>query len=470
MDKEYCEKLKDLFLLMDIRNKPTLSAEEEQRKKELEDLFNYYSFCSRQLSDYYHLQKPSQIKFNFSNIVPRFMQLLRESVLTHQWHHALRIVLALTREAKGTENTESTLWKIGLSCLYQHGEKSSRLVEQFVKQVVLLKKLAVVEVMLDYLLYLLMQSNYEDAKNLILDLKQSTMFPSQLTNDRRCMAHTLFFAYEGIVLYAEWKLATYKLDEEDNDSDIFYQKMSQGASVKIAETLAESATELLIKIKDKPGVWDICITKLVEIYEYYGNIEEARTLLHSYRDRNVTNPNAHRYLYQFENKLGENEEIQLACLKKIVQLDPCNPMCLELYTLTKNDPESVVYLFDYLDYDHCCENETVWELLSLRLQEMNHSQLNVVRDCWSTRSDWWPVVRLSKRKKTQSFSHSLKRHKKIVFKILSNLDCDLDNSARDPDLEEETLNYRSSIEHKKRKFSHIDAHFDGFSPSKRAKT
>lgn len=41
--------------------------------------------------------------------------------------------------------------------------------------------------------------------------------------------------------------------------------LSQGNSGQSARTIADSAKEYLIKVKDVPGVWDIFVTRLVEV-------------------------------------------------------------------------------------------------------------------------------------------------------------------------------------------------------------
>ena len=42
------------------------------------------------------------------------------------------------------------------------------------------------------------------------------------------------------------------------------------------------------------GVWDVFITKQVELLQYYDNNDEARRLLKMYKEKNPDNPNAHR--------------------------------------------------------------------------------------------------------------------------------------------------------------------------------
>lgn len=51
------------------------------------------------------------------------------------------------------------------------------------------------------------------------------------------------------------------------------------------------------------------------MYEYYDEIEEGRSILVSYRERNCRNPNAHRYLYEFECSHDGEKTVQLECLQ-----------------------------------------------------------------------------------------------------------------------------------------------------------
>ncbi|KAK0058384.1 TATA box-binding protein-associated factor RNA polymerase I subunit A [Biomphalaria pfeifferi] len=390
--KDTSKKLKDIFLLLVPENDCPLSEEDQIRKKELVEFFEHLNIYSRRLNDYFHCTSTN----NFYELVPRFLHLLRECLLTHQWQKALKLITALSNEARGQD---STMWKVGLACLFQDEERNSRLIQQFVNQVYILKGLAVVEVMLDYLLFLILKLNIEDAKGLVQELKLKTLFCSQLTNERRSMAHTLFFAYQGLVLYVEWKMVLMKIDDEEMEMDLISQKLSQGATANSARSIADRAVEYLITVKDLPGIWDIFISRIVEIYEYYGNTDEARKLLTSYRDRNASNPNAHFYLYKFEMNQDENPETRLDCLKQILRLDPSNELCLTLYNLLEEflEPKSVVYLFDFLDYEHCCHNEDVWEALADKLCQVNDNPLlaEIVREQWDIRRKWWPQTRLS---------------------------------------------------------------------------
>ncbi|CAG5122909.1 unnamed protein product [Candidula unifasciata] len=379
------DKLRSLFLLLDP-SVSSLSEAETEERNELMKRLEYFEICCKKQADYYRLRHQQGTKYNFSTILSRFLQLIRECVLSHQWPEALNLIQSLCYEVTGVD---CAIWKVGLACLFQDCEKNGRLVEQFVKQVCVLRSLTVVEVLLDYLLFILTQAQTADAMQLIKDLKENTQYANNLKNKKRMMAHTLFFAYQGLACYAEWKLAIFKVSQDNDDV-----RMNLGKNTDTAKAVAESALEYLSTVKDVPGVWDIFITRLVEIHEYYGKVETARSILVSYRERNPGNPNAHRYLYEFESRSGGDEFVLLQCLQDIIHLDPCNPLCLTLYHLKeKNDPGAVALLFDYIDYTHCSQNEQVWQVLADKLNNANSNNLeDVLKLCWETRRDWWPNV------------------------------------------------------------------------------
>ena len=49
-------------------------------------------------------------------------------------------------------------------------------------------------------------------------------------------------------------------------------------------------------VLEESGHWDVFVLKIVEMLDYYKERESAVQLLESYRDKNMDNPNAHRYL------------------------------------------------------------------------------------------------------------------------------------------------------------------------------
>ncbi|BFZ07054.1 hypothetical protein BsWGS_10092 [Bradybaena similaris] len=436
------EKLRSVFLLVDP-NESSLSEAEREKKKELMKRLEYFVICSRKLTEYYRLRNHRGTKCNFSDILSRFTQLLRESVLSHQWPEALNMIQSLCYELTGVN---SAIWKVGLACLYQDCKKNGRLVEQFVKQVCFLQSLTVVEVYLDYLLFLLTQTQTADAEQLIQDLKKNTPSAKYSKNKKRDMANALFFAYQGLAFYAEWKLAIFK---QSHDGDLGSEECqadntSSQLNIEAVKEIAKQAVQHLGSIKDTPGVWDIFITRLVEIHEYNGEVKDARGILESYRDRNPGNPNAHRYLYEFESRHGGNELVMLQCLQDILHLDPCNPLCLALYHLKeKTDAGAVSLLFDYLDYTHCSQHEEVWQVLADKIRHAQSLNLETaLKECWETRRDWWPNVIF------KDLDHSptempdpgtLLWNKRIVEEALLNLDEPLNKKRTIHFLEFESL-------------------------------
>ena len=50
------------------------------------------------------------------------------------------------------------------------------------------------------------------------------------------------------------------------------------------------------QLVENSGVWDIFISKQVELLQYYDKQDEARNILQRYKEKNPENPNAHRYV------------------------------------------------------------------------------------------------------------------------------------------------------------------------------
>ncbi|GFO13223.1 TATA-box-binding protein-associated factor RNA polymerase i subunit a-like [Plakobranchus ocellatus] len=383
-DIQSLRKLRELLLILD----PYKSKETERRNSNLLKLLKE---SSRKHSDYYHCQRPYSLGNPVRDIVPRFVELLRECVLTHQWDKALKLVESMSHEMT---SSDTTIWKIGTTCLLQMGEGKSTLLQQFVKQVSALRSIAVVEVLVEFLLHLFTQGKLMEAKDLALDLKKNTGYNVDMRDPKRQAAQTLFEAYQGLILYVEWKQAVYR--QETDDGQLLLDPSSQaGVPSSEPKLIADAAIDSLTVLKDKPGVWDIFLSRVVEMQAYYGAVEDARNILMTYASKNPKNPNSHRYLYELETKTNNRPEIREQHLKDLIKLDPCNPHCVDLYHLIdQREPSSIALLFDYLDYHHCKNDLNVLELLadSLEAVSTNPRLATEVKLCWETRSGWWPAT------------------------------------------------------------------------------
>ncbi|KAK3802660.1 hypothetical protein RRG08_001923 [Elysia crispata] len=421
------EKLRDLLHMLD----PSKSSETAEKTSSLLRLLRK---SSRRHADYYHCIRKWKSNSGPGDIIPHFVKWLRGCVLTHQWGKALKLVEAMSREMT---SADSTIWKVGTACLLQMGESKSELLQQFVKQVSTLRSISVVEVLVEFLLHLLTQGNLSEAKELKLDLRKNTKRIGSMKDPKRQVAQTLFEAYQGLILYAQWKQALLSQDQESLElsQDPVHQSSQFSVSVAEPRLLANAAIESLSTVQDKPGVWDIFISRVVEMQVFYGSVETARDLLTDYAYKNANNPNSHRYLYELETSTSNKLELREKYLKDLITLDPCNPLSVELYKIIgEKQPSSVSLLFDYLDYDHCSNDLTVLNLLALRLNDVSKNAMleRVVKDCWEIRSSWWPATVLkdafSKRSKiphaevqTSTNIWQIVDVKRKIYKILRNV-------------------------------------------------
>ncbi|XP_005091209.2 TATA box-binding protein-associated factor RNA polymerase I subunit A isoform X2 [Aplysia californica] len=403
---------------MDQRNVSKLPADDQQRKKEMLEFLELLRSFSKMSAVYHRRRQTHKLKADFRDFLPRFTHLLRECVVNHQWPQALQLIHALTTEHY---RADTSIYHVGMAALYQVQEDRTPMIDQFVKQVCRLRQVVSVEVYLDYLLYLINFGSLEEAKDLIQDMKRST-YTVQINTEKRREAQTLFYAYQGLVLYVEWKLMVSREQDQDLDEDVVSQMMSQGMSSQVARSTAESAMEYLVELKDKAGIFDVFVTSLVEMYNYYDI--DAREILETYRKNNPTNPNAHRYMFEFEASQAASAQTQIDYLKSLMQLDPSNQLALTLFDLMGPEcVEAVEVLFDYLDFDHCSNDLEAWSRLATALKQLpdNNELLTVVTKCWEMRKDWWPQVKFDIVGQDAANNKDLRKYQRRVKRALLEL-------------------------------------------------
>ncbi|RUS73236.1 hypothetical protein EGW08_018995 [Elysia chlorotica] len=422
------EKLRDLLLMLD----PTKASQTNER---VSSLLKLLRISSRRHADYYHRSSIWALYSGPGDVIPRFVGLLRECLLTHQWGKALKLVEAMSRDMT---SSDSTIWKVGTACLLQMGESKSRLLRQFVKQVATLRSISVVEVLVEFLLFLLTQGNLSEAQDLMLDLRQNSRHIGTTRDPKRKSAQSLFEAYQGLIMYAQWKQAVHAQQQDEFHLSQDLMSSQQSVSVSEPKLVADAAIESLSSVQDRPGVWDVFISRVVEMQTFYGNVEAARDLLTDYAAKNPNNPNSHLYLYKLETSTSNRPEFRKKYLKDLIRLDPCNPLAIELYNLTEEEQSSVSLLFDFLDFDHCSNNLAVLDLLALRLNSISQSATleREVKGCWDIRRSWWPSTVLKEARDKRSHSKTkpsdpdiqtatdksqIVKTKRNIYRILRNL-------------------------------------------------
>jgi len=422
------EQLKKIFDYIDPRKDSQLSPDAQKSRKDMTDYLAMLNICRQITGVYQHKSYPHLAKVGVRDIVQKFIHLLRECMVTHQWPEVLKLVQALIDE--NDQKANKAIYHAGMAGLLQVEEDGSSLVDQFVRQIYHLQKVIPIEVLFDYLLYLMHNGNLEKAKDLMQELKSNKLnnnLKKQLNTERRCHTHSLFYAYQGMILYFEWKQLIEKDDYDEGAASLsqssfleISQMMSQGMSSQVARATADNAVELMKDVMNLAGIWDVFISPVIEIYRYYDL--DGKEMLETYRDNNPLNPNAHRYLYEFQTLNGLPMEDQISSLQDLIRLDPSSPLALTLgQKLAETDPLRVAVIFDYLDFDHCCQDVEAWshlaDLLKQSLEENNVLVVHEIKKCWDLRKDWWPYTRFD----ADTDNLVLKKYIKKVKKMLKSL-------------------------------------------------
>ena len=75
-------------------------------------------------------------------------------------------------------------------------------------------------------------------------------------------------------------------------------KGSQRADVDLLKRQMDfhgkKALVFFVNLVEHCGVWDIFITRQVEMLKYYDMADEAKSILVKYKEKNPENPNSHR--------------------------------------------------------------------------------------------------------------------------------------------------------------------------------
>ncbi|XP_025103605.1 TATA box-binding protein-associated factor RNA polymerase I subunit A-like isoform X2 [Pomacea canaliculata] len=368
------------------------------------------------------------------HLVPCLVRLLRECLLTHSWSKVLQILDCLAYIPKGVD---WIVWKASLATMYTEPDTNNELIEQFFRQLYLLTEVDMLETVLEYIKFLITHGMIDEAGDVIKygnskDKERRRRIQTDLTTNQK----NLLTAYHGLLYYIEWHGAVNKADNHNFSQlsrscyDMMqHQEESTSVTAHLARNYALASFETLSK---KKGVWDIFLSKAVEIYEYYQDFEGAKCLLENYRKNNPNNPNSHRFLFEllqrnafcFEDDVIEEK---LSCLQSIANLDPANPLVLQLCDELQEskDVRVVDYLFDLLDYEVWREKLEGWKLLAQSLlicsmedckkQKAVKSHLS---RCWSTRKDWWPSYHFTFKTTSSAAQSDLLASKILIASVL----------------------------------------------------
>lgn len=360
----------------------------------------------------------------YTLLVPHLLQLLREFLLSHQWQEAVKVLHGLTREHK---NTATTIWKVGLELLYTNPETNARLVDQLINQLKWCSDLNAKEVLLEYAMFLLNQARPEDAALAFMNIPKHIGVKKEPTA-RSEYIDVLFEAYHGLVYYVEWLKVKSQMEHVQNTATDNIHLQSTPIMCNYEELMkkhCQKALNCFQCLKGRLGIWDIFVTKHLELLEYYSRYEECEDLLESYIQTNSDNPNAYRYLYWFYVKNDFSLDKRKEVLKTLARHVPSDPLVLDLCQLLIQGEENVTclgYLFDLLDYSVWQQEERPWKMLSevllLVLKTKRADMVDTVKTIWDIRSSWWPVYHFIPPHDMDTTSDYLLYHKSLCSLVL----------------------------------------------------
>ena len=128
------------------------------------------------------------------------------------------------------------------------------------------------------------------------DAREAFQFLVSNINNKRVKYNVAFRAYIGMFEYVLWKSDLPKAKNCEVHEENFRSSLEK-VSVEPMSYNAKRALESMRIVLYENGIWDCIILKMLEILDYYNNIDEAASVLETYRIKNMDNPNAHRYLY-----------------------------------------------------------------------------------------------------------------------------------------------------------------------------
>jgi hypothetical protein len=106
----------------------------------------------------------------------------------------------------------------------------------------------------------------------------------------------LLKAYLGLFEYTLWKSKQRKEKQSGVELE-FETSIANTMNTEKSKQIDYHGNKALGFFKDlveTDGLWDIFITRQVELLVWCGEIDEARRILERYREKNPENPNAHR--------------------------------------------------------------------------------------------------------------------------------------------------------------------------------
>ncbi|XP_062604766.1 TATA box-binding protein-associated factor RNA polymerase I subunit A-like [Saccostrea cucullata] len=348
---------------------------------------------------------------NYTVLVPHVLQLLRFCFLTRR---DVPTITLLNYFAEEPNKFIDIIWR-GVSELAFHDPSQYKpFLEQLVNQVKQLNKLNAKEVLLEYLLFVLHQGEVTEAKYLLTNIPKQQKYTKPTEHSKQI--EILCKAYHGLVFYVEWMVAKNRNQRLKDLGDHLDDDISDNYE-DLMESCADKALNCFDVLKSVPGVWDIFITKQVEILEHYCKLDEAEEILQAYKQQNKENPNAHKYLYHFAVHHNWPVFTRINLLKDLAENVPSDPLVIDLCELLIEEDkaaDALRHLFDLLDDGSWQFELRPWKLMS-NLLTSNVKSHTVIEECLKYRLSWWPQYHFTS---THNSSSQLCLHKAICCLII----------------------------------------------------
>ena len=148
------------------------------------------------------------------------------------------------------------------------------------------------ELLLDLAMYLVKHNN---------DITEAQELLTSKLSQKPFMSSPVVQAYAGLFAYIQWKKCKHSIDnrylENDDHSDMDLTGGDNRTYADLKRQMdfhGKKALVFFVNLVEHCGVWDIFITRQVEMLKYYDMADEAKSILVKYKDKNPENPNSHR--------------------------------------------------------------------------------------------------------------------------------------------------------------------------------
>lgn len=148
------------------------------------------------------------------------------------------------------------------------------------------------ELLLDFAMYLVKHNS---------DITEAQELLTAKLSDKSFQTSALLRAYCGLFAYLSWKKCKLQLEKRELDVEDLggWIHEAEGTTVTNLQRQmgfrGKQALALFGNLVENGGVWDIFVTKQVELLKYYNKSDEVKRILKRYKEKNAQNPNAHRY-------------------------------------------------------------------------------------------------------------------------------------------------------------------------------